>query len=100
MTPGVGPSPDYELRLYVAGGLPNSIQARENLQRLCDEHLSGSCRVEIVDFLENPERALQDGVLVTPTLMKLSPAPSATVVGTLSERAAVLHALGITPAGP
>jgi hypothetical protein len=38
---------------------------------------------------------MAEGVLVTPTLTKLSPLPSANVVGNLSDKAKVLLALGV-----
>ena len=50
---------------------------------------------EIIDVLEYPQRALADGVLVTPSLTKVSPSPSAKIVGNLSDTGSVLHALGI-----
>jgi circadian clock protein KaiB len=52
--------------------------------------------VEIVDILLHPERALVDGVLLTPMLVKLAPAPIRRVVGSLSQRETVLHALGFS----
>lgn len=85
-------------RLYVAGNAANSAQARDNLQKLCDAYLPHASRVEVIDFLQDPMRALKDGVVVTPTLIKVSPAPVCTVVGTLRDTEAVARALGI--AGP
>ena len=38
---------------------------------------------------------MADGVLVTPSLTKLSPGPLANVVGNLSDKAKVLTALGV-----
>ena len=90
--------PELELRLYVAGELPNSVLARENLRRICEDVLHGRCRVEVVDFLESPQRALADGVLVTPTLIKLAPTPQRIIVGTLADRATVLRALDVDDA--
>ena len=84
------------LRLYVAGGAPNSVRAIANLAAICNEHLQSAFKVEIIDVLKFPLRALADGVLVTPQLAKLSPAPAAKIVGNLSDRAGVLSALGIT----
>jgi circadian clock protein KaiB len=46
--------------------------------------------------LEYPLRALADGIVVTPSLSKLSPSPATSIVGNLSDRATVLHALGIS----
>ena len=83
------------LRLYVAGGAPNSVRAIANLATICKEHLQSAFKLEIVDVLKSPLRALADGVLVTPHLAKLSPAPAARIVGNLSDHASVLNALGI-----
>ena len=83
------------LRLYVAGGAPNSVQAIANLEAICAEHLKGGHRLEVVDILDNPRRAMAEGVLVTPSLTKLSPLPAAQVVGNLSDKNRVLLALGL-----
>lgn len=83
------------LRLYIVGGAPNSVQAIANLEAICQEHLKGGHKLEVVDVLQHPRRALADGVLVTPSLAKLSPLPAANVVGNLSDKAKVLLALGL-----
>lgn len=85
-----------KLRLYVAGGAPNSVRAIANLAAICKEHLQSAFKLEIVDVLKSPLRALADGVLVTPHLAKLSPGPTVRIVGNLSNRASVLAALGIS----
>jgi circadian clock protein KaiB len=84
------------LRLYVVGGAPNSVQAIANLEAICREHLKDGHRLEVVDVLEHPRRAMAEGVIVTPSLAKLSPLPSASIVGNLSDRNKVLLALGLT----
>jgi circadian clock protein KaiB len=83
-----------QLRLYIAGDAPNSTQAIANLSAICREHVPEDHELEIVDILEAPERALADGVLLTPTLVKLSPAPVRRVIGSLSQREPLLQALG------
>ena len=85
------------LRLYVAGGAPNSVQAIANLEAICAEYLKDGHKLEVVDVLEDPSRAMADGVLVTPSLTKLSPQPVAQVIGNLSDRRRVLLALGLKP---
>jgi circadian clock protein KaiB len=84
-----------KMRLYVAGGAPNSVRAIANLAVICKDYLQFNFKLEIIDVLQFPLRALADGILVTPHLAKLSPAPAAKVVGNLSDRASVLAALGI-----
>jgi circadian clock protein KaiB len=84
-----------QLRLYVAGEGPNSRLARENLRRILAEHASDPVEVEVVDCMRHPKRALNDGVLVTPTLVRLDPGPVQTIIGTLSDRQRVVSALGL-----
>jgi len=81
--------------LYIANSAPNSIKAIANLEAICKEHLPGAFKLEIIDVLEFPLRALADGILVTPSLAKVSPSPAAKIIGNLSDRSNVLHALGI-----
>lgn len=83
------------LRLYVAGDAPNSCEARENLRVMLKECLPGAYRLEEVDFLREPLRAMRDGVLVTPTLVKVAPAPMQKIIGTLREAVRVRAVLGL-----
>ena len=85
------------MRLYVAGSAPNSVKAIANLQAICGRYLKDGYKLEIVDVCEHPRRALAEGVLVTPSLAKVSPAPSANVIGNLSDTRSVLAALGLPP---
>lgn len=81
------------LRLYVAGNAPNSVLAIANVKAICDAHFAAGHRLEIVDLLEHPQRALADGIIVTPTLLKLLPKPVSRVIGNLSDTAQVLLGL-------
>jgi len=83
------------LRLYIVGGAPNSVLAIANLEAICREYLKDGYKLDVVDILEQPQRAMADGVLVTPSLAKLSPLPTASVVGNLSDKTKVLLALGL-----
>jgi circadian clock protein KaiB len=83
------------MRLYIASGAPNSVKAVANLQAICKKHLLDGFKLEIIDVLEFPLRALADGILVTPSLSKIAPSPGAKIVGNLSDRSNVLQALGI-----
>ena len=83
------------MRLYVVSGAPNSVQALANLEAICQRQLKGSYQLEVVDVLEQPLRALADGVIVTPSLIKLSPPPAAQIVGNLSDKRKVQRALGL-----
>ena len=82
------------LRLYVAGNAPNSVRAQANLKTLCAS-LTGAIELEVVDVLDSPLRALTDGIMLTPTLVKLAPAPVLKLVGDLSDTLRVRTALGL-----
>jgi len=81
--------------LYIADSAPNSVRAVANLEAICKKHLKDNFKLEIIDVLKNPLRALADGIVVTPSLAKVSPSPAAKIVGNLSDKASVLRALGI-----
>jgi len=83
------------MRLYIANNAPNSVRAIANLAAICKQHLKDKFKLEVIDVLEYPLRALADGIVVTPSLAKLSPLPAAKIVGNLSDTSSVLHALGI-----
>jgi circadian clock protein KaiB len=88
---------DRELvvRLYVAGRAPDSARAMANLDSIINEFAQITWQVEIVDVLVEPLRALTDGVLVTPTLIRVTPRPEVWIVGDLSREAEVSIALGL-----
>ncbi len=85
----------FKLRLYVTGNGPNSTQAVSNLRAICQAHLPERHEVEVVDVLLEPKRALADGVVLTPMLIKVSPAPVRMIIGNLSQQKAALIALGL-----
>jgi circadian clock protein KaiB len=88
------------LRLYIAGDSPNSVRARDNLRAAIADHPQQDVSVELVDVLEDPQRALRDAVLVTPTLIRVAPAPERRVIGNLHDRSILLAGLGISEARP
>lgn len=85
----------WTFKMYVAGAAPNSLRAIANLYAILRQFLPDQHSVEIIDILEDPLVALRDGILVTPTLVKLTPLPVRKVVGSLDDRETVLTALGL-----
>ena len=81
------------LRLYVAGAAPNSLRAVTNARAICEAQPAPGYELEIVDVLLHPRRALADGILVTPTLLRVSPLPTLKIVGSLSDKEQVLQML-------
>lgn len=83
------------LKLFIAGDSPNSSKAVANLDAILEEYAGGNGGYEKLDVLQSPESAMDAGVIVTPTLLKVSPPPVLKILGDLSDRTAVVIALGL-----
>jgi circadian clock protein KaiB len=84
----------YRFRLYITGDGPYSVEAKVNLTKLCCRHLSDRHHIEIVDLMRDPQRALVDGIYMTPTLIILGPGPEVRIFGSLKNATPWLNALG------
>jgi circadian clock protein KaiB len=89
----------WELRLYVAGETAKSVAAVENLSRICDEHLPGRFKIEVVDLLKNPQLARGDQIIAIPTLVRKLPNPVRKIIGDLSNTEKTLVGLQLRPLG-
>lgn len=90
-------SAKVQLRLYVAGQTSSSLTAIANLQRICETHLAGQYRIEVIDLTKTPELAVRDQVLALPTLVRRLPEPIKKIIGDLSNEERVLIGLDIMP---
>lgn len=88
----------FELRLYIAGQTSRSLAALGNLKRICEEHLQGRYRIEVIDLLEHPQLARGDQILALPTLVRKLPPPIRKLVGDLSDTENALVGLDLRPA--
>ncbi len=95
--PARGGSSTWELRLYVAGKTPKSVAAFANLKRICEEHLQGRYRIEVVDLLENPTLARGEQIFALPTLVRQLPPPVKKIIGDFSNTERVLVGLNLLP---
>jgi len=87
----------YVLRLYIAGTTPQSIQALQNLHKICEEYLKGRYELEVIDVYQNPELAAPGNVFAIPTLIKQLPPPLQRLIGNLSNTEKLLIGLDIHP---
>lgn len=87
----------WKLRLYVAGQTPKSLSAFSNLKRLCEEHLKGRYKIEVIDLVQTPRLAKTDQILALPTLVRRLPEPVRKIIGDLSNTERVLVGLDIIP---
>jgi circadian clock protein KaiB len=85
----------WKLRLYVADQSPKSVHAIENLKLVCEEHLKGRYRIELIDLRKNPQLARGDQIVAVPTLVRKLPRPLRTVVGDLSNSVRLLVGLDL-----
>lgn len=87
----------WQLRLYVAGQTPRSVQAFANLKKICEEHLAGRYRIEVIDLLKNPTLARGDQILAVPTLVRQLPPPVKKIIGDFTNTERVLVGLNLVP---
>ncbi len=90
----------YELRLYVAGQTAKSLTALSNLRWLCETHLAGQYRIEVIDLLKTPQLAAGDQILAVPTLVRRLLEPIKKIIGDLSNEARVLVGLDVQTLQP
>ena len=88
----------FELRLYVAGQTVKSLVAIANLKRICETHLAGQYRIEVIDLSKNPQLAAGDQIFAVPMLVRRLPEPIKKIIGDLSNEERVLVGLDIQPA--
>ncbi len=88
----------WQLRLYVAGTTSKSLAAFSNLKKLCEEHLEGKYKIEVIDLMKNPQLGTGDQIFVIPTLVRKLPPPLKKIIGDLSNTERVLVGLDLRPA--
>jgi circadian clock protein KaiB len=88
-------SEEFDLRLYIAGQTPKAVRAFANLRQICEEHLAGRYRIEVIDLLENPQLGQGDQILALPTLVRRLPTPIKKIIGDLSNTERVLVGLDL-----
>lgn len=86
---------DYVLRLFVTGHTAKSVRAVRNITRLCEQHLHGAYKLEVIDVYQQPELAAEHQLVAAPTLFKVLPLPPRKMIGDMSDTDRVLAGLGI-----
>lgn len=86
---------EYVLHLYVSGMTPNSLQAIENIMKICGEHLEGHYHLEIIDIFQQKAKAKENQILAAPTLIKTKPLPARKFIGNMSRTDKILKDLNL-----
>ena len=89
------PAERWILRLYVAGQSSRSAAALRNLETICERHLAGRYRIEVIDLLKHPLLARGDQIVALPTLVRRLPPPVKKIIGDLSNEERVLVGLDL-----
>ena len=82
------------LQLFITGDSPNSVKAVARLREFCDEHRHRMPPYEVIDLLKLPHRALEEGVLITPTLRVKTDTGIREIIGNLSDSSVLLDVIG------
>ncbi len=88
---------EWILRLYVAGQSGRSALALTNLEAVCEAHLAGRYRIEVVDLVKQPQLARGDQIFALPTLVRRLPPPMKKIIGDLSDQERLLVGLELKP---
>jgi len=86
---------NYKLQLFINKNSPISVGAIENLHNICKKYVLGAYELEVIDVLEDPEKAEEAGILAIPTLIRKWPQPEIRMIGALTFQSRVLTGLGI-----
>ncbi|HEY9651551.1 MAG TPA: circadian clock KaiB family protein [Coleofasciculaceae cyanobacterium] len=87
----------YCLRLYIAGTTVYSINALENIKKICEEYLQGRYELEVIDIYQQPGVSKQEHIVAVPTLIKRLPPPLQRIIGDMSKTQKVLVGLDLVP---
>jgi len=88
-------SEKYVLHLYVAGMNSKSLQAVENIKRICEEYLPGRYQLDVIDIYQQPILARDGQIVAAPTLIKELPLPLRKLIGSLSDTERVLVGMDV-----
>jgi circadian clock protein KaiB len=86
---------DFLLKLFITGHTSRSERAVANIRRICEEELSDSYELVVIDVLEIPQLAEEEKILATPTLIRVLPPPIRRIIGDLSDYEKVFRALDL-----
>ena len=93
------PEDEWILRLYTAGESARSAAALQNLEAICEKHLAGRYRIEVLDLVKHPQLARGDQIVALPMLVIKLPQAVRKIIGDLSNTDRVLVGLALQELG-
>ncbi|MCW5698425.1 MAG: circadian clock KaiB family protein [Rhodospirillales bacterium] len=84
------------LKLFVSDFGPVPETAISGIKKILRENIGEqNYALEVINISKNPELAIEDRVMATPTLVKASPYPQVRLIGNFSDAGFVLRQLGL-----
>jgi circadian clock protein KaiB len=88
---------NYVLRLYITGTTPRSLTAISRVKSICEEHLQGRYKLEVIDLYQQPVLAMGEQIIAAPTLIKKLPEPLRRIIGDMTNTDKILVGLDLKP---
>lgn len=85
----------YRIQLFISGETQTSIKAKDMMDSICTDHLKNNCDIEVIDILQDPDKAEEEGIMAIPTLIRKFPLPEVRLIGALTIKTRVITGLGI-----
>jgi circadian clock protein KaiB len=82
-----------QLQLYVAGMSAKSMEAIDNITKICEENFPGGFDLLIIDIYKKPEMAHEQQIIFSPSLIRLNPLPKKILIGNFTKKEKILMAL-------
>ncbi len=83
------------LKLYILDNFPKSKNTEKDLKELIQDIPEEMVDYEVIDLHLHPDKAEEEKILATPTLIRVSPLPKKKLVGSFADKDRVLNELGI-----
>lgn len=85
---------DNKFRLYISMLNDQALTNIDQLKSKLNSRFDGNYEIEVIDVINNPGRIKrEDQIFVTPTLIKVSPAPVKKIVGDISRAEEIIDLL-------
>jgi circadian clock protein KaiB len=81
---------NYVFRLFISSDNATAEKSLSNIHQLLEQGLDSPYTLKVIDINKNPEQAITNQVVVTPTLVRVEPKPVRRIVGQFDDLQRVL----------
>lgn len=76
----------YKFKVFTNPQKEVGQKALKNLKDFCEEYIPDNYSIEIVDIFNSPEKAFENKIFASPTIVRETPQPEKRVIGSLSNK--------------